>query len=43
MDGPELDSLSLTLPLPYRIAIVIVLGKHILWGFGEMLFDWNVC
>jgi hypothetical protein len=32
MDGdpavePELDSFSLTLPLPYRVAIIVVLGK----------------
>jgi hypothetical protein len=31
MDGdpsvePELDSFSLTLPLPYRVALVVVLG-----------------
>jgi hypothetical protein len=31
MDGdpavePELDSFSLTLPLPYRVALIIVLG-----------------
>jgi hypothetical protein len=24
--APELDSLSLTLPLPYRVALIIVLG-----------------
>jgi hypothetical protein len=33
MDGdpavePELDSFSLTLPLPYRVAIAIVLGSY---------------
>ena len=33
MDGdpavePELDSLSLTLPLPYRVALVAVLGMR---------------
>ncbi len=34
MDGdpavePELDSFSLTLPLPYRVALTIVLGIHL--------------
>ena len=24
---PELDSFSLTLPLPYRVALIIVLGR----------------
>lgn len=33
MDGdpavePELDSFSLTLPLPYRVALIVVLGGH---------------
>jgi hypothetical protein len=35
MDGdpsvePELDSFSLFLPLPYRVALIIVLGRLIL-------------
>ncbi|KAF4637085.1 hypothetical protein G7Y89_g993 [Cudoniella acicularis] len=39
MDGdpavePELDSFSLTLPLPYRVALVIVLG---VWAWGANL------
>jgi len=25
---PELDSFSLTLPLPYRVALIIVLGAY---------------
>jgi hypothetical protein len=34
MDGdpavePQLDSFSLTFPLPYRVAFIIVLGKEI--------------
>lgn len=29
---PELDSFSLTLPLPYRVALIIVLGT--LFGPG---------
>jgi hypothetical protein len=33
MDGdpavePEFDSFSLSLPLPYRVALVVVLGMH---------------
>lgn len=36
MDGdpavePEVDTFSLFLPLPYRVAIIIVLGTHA-WG-----------
>ncbi|KAE8444171.1 hypothetical protein EG329_000768 [Mollisiaceae sp. DMI_Dod_QoI] len=39
MDGdpavePELDSFSLTLPLPYRVALVVVLG---VWAWGANL------
>ncbi|TVY34885.1 Protein ERD1-like protein [Lachnellula occidentalis] len=39
MDGdpavePELDSFSLTLPLPYRVALIIVLG---VWAWGANL------
>jgi hypothetical protein len=39
MDGdpavePELDSFSLVLPLPYRVAIIIVLG---IWAWGVNL------
>lgn len=34
MDGdpavePQLDSFSLTFPLPYRVAFIVVLGKEI--------------
>lgn len=36
MDGdpavePELDSFSRTLPLPYRVALLVVLGTYILF------------
>jgi hypothetical protein len=47
MDGdpavePELDSFSLTLPLPYRVALIIVLGmvscdKLLPSRYGEQL------
>jgi hypothetical protein len=38
MDGdpavePELDSFSLTLPLPYRVALIVVLGMFLLIQF----------
>lgn len=41
MDGdpavePELDSFSLTLPLPYRVALIIVLGMA---SCDEMLLE----
>ncbi|KAM3086547.1 protein-ER retention protein [Clarireedia jacksonii] len=44
MDGdpavePELDSFSLTLPLPYRVALIIVLGMV---PYYEMFFGENV-
>lgn len=36
MDGdpavePELDTFSLILPLPYRIAVILVLGRRIIF------------
>jgi len=42
MDGdpavePELDSFSLSLPLPYRVAFVVVLGILFL-ALGETIF-----
>ncbi|KAF2142097.1 uncharacterized protein K452DRAFT_227311 [Aplosporella prunicola CBS 121167] len=33
-DAPELDSFSLVLPLPYRVALIIVLG---VWAWGANL------
>ena len=42
MDGdpaiePELDNFSLVLPLPYRVAIVLVLGMSIYFVASEVL------
>lgn len=43
MDGdpavePELDSFSLTLPLPYRVALVVVLGTFSSWILDRGLY-----
>jgi hypothetical protein len=42
MDGdpavePELDSFSLTLPLPYRVALIVVLGMTFIYLPGPSL------
>jgi hypothetical protein len=34
---PELDSFSLTLPLPYRVALVVVLGTFSLYGVALLM------
>jgi hypothetical protein len=43
MDGdpavePELDSFSLTLPLPYRVALVVVLGTFTSWTLDRIVY-----
>lgn len=45
MDGdpavePELDSFSLTLPLPYRVALIVVLGVYALSQLQD--FGWTL-
>jgi len=44
MDGdpavePELDSFSLTLPLPYRVALVVVLGNLSSWILDRIAYS----
>jgi len=36
---PELDSLSLTLPLPYRVGLIIVLGNYIAQRVRHIIND----
>lgn len=47
MDGempaePELDGLSLFLPLPYRVAVILLLGMDSILAQDNWLVAWNI-